>query len=173
MALAAIFLMSQVPTMVNGLAGTVVATASGIREARQLAGGAAMAYGGGKAVARAAHPTAAVLSSAVGAARATEGGMVNRGKSAAQEMIDAYVANKQSRERNQKRMANMGRRTSFGDDLEAGRAGVMQFTRERKRERRRQGPRREAKLLGKRAAQAKATTTGNHLSRAPPSRRHG
>ena len=40
-----------------------------------------------------------------------------------------------SRERNQKRMANMGRRTSFGDDLEAGRAGVMQFTRERKRER--------------------------------------
>jgi len=134
-ALAAIFLMSQVPTMVNGLAGTVVATASGIREARQLADGAMAAYGGGKAVARAAHPTAAVLSSAVGAARATEGGMVNRGKSAAQEMIDAYVANKQSRERNQKRMANMGRRTSFGDDLEAGRAGVMQFTRERKRER--------------------------------------
>ena len=134
-ALAAIFLMSQVPTMVNGLAGTVVATASGIREARQLAGGVAMAYGGGKAVASAAQPTAAALSSAVGAARATEGGMVNRGKSAAQEMIDAYVANKQSRERNQKRMANMGRRTSFGDNLEAGRAGVMQFTRERKRER--------------------------------------
>ncbi|PJN94286.1 conjugal transfer protein, partial [Amaricoccus sp. HAR-UPW-R2A-40] len=42
-ALAAIFLMSQVPTMVNGLAGTVVATASGVREARQMAGGAAMA----------------------------------------------------------------------------------------------------------------------------------
>jgi type IV secretion system protein VirB6 len=134
-ALAAIFLMSQVPTMVNGLAGTVVATASGIREARQLAGGVAMAYGGGKAVASAAQPTAAALSSAVGAARATEGGMVNRGKSAAQEMVDAYVANKQNRERNQKRMANMGRRTSFGDNLEAGRAGVMQFTRERKRER--------------------------------------
>ncbi|MER2509223.1 MAG: type IV secretion system protein, partial [Amaricoccus sp.] len=55
-ALAAIFLMSQVPTMVNGLAGTVVATASGVREARQLAGGVGMAGGGAKAVARAAHP---------------------------------------------------------------------------------------------------------------------
>lgn len=42
---------------------------------------------------------------------------------------------KQSRERNQTRMANLGRWTSLGDDLEAGRAGVLQFTREPKRQR--------------------------------------
>jgi type IV secretion system protein VirB6 len=134
-ALAAIFLMSQVPTMVNGLAGTVVATASGIREARQLAGGTAMAAGGVKAVARTAHPAVAAVSSAVGAARAAEGGIGARSQAGAQELVQAYEARKKLRERNQARMANMGRRTDLGADFEAGQAGMLQHARERRRQR--------------------------------------
>ena len=134
-AMAAIFLMSQVPTMVNGLAGTVVATASGVREARQMAGGVAMAGGGAKAIARAAHPAIAAAASAVGAARAAEGGVGARAQAGAQEMVQAYEARKKSRERTQTRMATMGRRTSMGDDFEAGQAGMLQFVRERTRRR--------------------------------------
>jgi type IV secretion system protein VirB6 len=134
-AMAAIFLMSQVPTMVNGLAGTMVATASGVREARQMAGGAAMAGGGAKAIARAAHPAIAAAASAVGAARAAEGGIGARAQAGAQEMVQAYEARKTSRERTQARMATMGRRTSMGDDFEAGQAGMLQFARERTRQR--------------------------------------
>ncbi len=134
-ALAAIFLMSQVPTMVNGLAGTVVATASGVREARQLAGGVGMAGGGAKAVARAAHPAVAAVSGAVGAARAAEGGMGARASAGAQELVQSYEARKKGRERHQARMANMGRRSTFGGDFEAAQAGSLQFSRERRRQR--------------------------------------
>ncbi len=134
-ALAAIFLMSQVPTMVNGLAGTVVATASGVREARQMAGGAAMTGGAIKAVARTAHPTVAAVSSAVGAARAAEGGMGDRARAGAQELVQNYEARKKARERTQTRMATMGRRTDLGVDFEAGQAGMLQFSRERRRQR--------------------------------------
>jgi type IV secretion system protein VirB6 len=134
-ALAAIFLMSQVPTMVNGLAGTVVATASGVREARQLAGGAGMAAGGMKAVARTAHPTMAAVSSAVGAARAAEGGVGDRARAGAQELVQSYEARKKQRERNQARMANMGRRTDLGADFEAGQAGQLQHARQRRQQR--------------------------------------
>jgi len=138
-ALAAIFLMSQVPTMVNGLAGTVVATATGVREARQLAGGAAMTGGAIRAVARTAHPTIAAASSAIGAARAAEGGMGDRARAGAQELVQNYEARKKQRERNQTRMANMGRRTSLGDDFEAGQAGMLQFSRDQRRQRVRTG----------------------------------
>lgn len=134
-ALAAIFLMSQVPTMVNGLAGTVVATASGVREAQQLAGGIGMSMGGARSVAQAAHPTLAAMSSAVGAAWAAEGGMGARTRNGVQEMVQAYVARKQARENAQTRMAAMGRRTSLGADFEAGQAGMLQFARERSRQR--------------------------------------
>jgi type IV secretion system protein VirB6 len=134
-ALAAIFLISQVPTMVNGLAGTVVATASGIREARQLAGGAAMTGGAIRTAARTAHPTIAAASSVIGAARAAEGGMGDRARAGAQELVQNYEARKKQRERNQTRMANMGRRTGLGDDFEAGQAGMLQFARERTRQR--------------------------------------
>jgi type IV secretion system protein VirB6 len=134
-ALAAIFLMSQVPTMVNGLAGTVVATASGVREARQMAGGAAMTGGAITAVARTAHPTVAAVSSAVGAARAAEGGMGDRARAGAQELVQNYEARKKQRERTQTRMATIGRRTDLGADFEAGQAGMLQFSRERRRQR--------------------------------------
>ena len=134
-AMAAIFLMSQVPTMVNGLAGTVVATASGVREAQQLAGGIGMAGGGVKTAMQAAHPAIAAAASAVGAARAAEGGVGARAQAGAQEMVQAYEARKKSRERTQTRMATIGRRTSMGDDFEAGQAGMLQFARERTRQR--------------------------------------
>ena len=134
-ALAAIFLMSQVPTMVNGLAGTVVATASGVREARQLAGGVGAAGSGVKAVARTAHPAVAAVSGAVGAARAAEGGMGARASAGAQELVQNYEARKKGRERHQARMANMGRRSTFGGDFEASQAGSLQFSRERRRQR--------------------------------------
>lgn len=134
-ALAAIFLMSQVPTMVNGLAGTVVATASGVREARQLVGGVGAAGSGAKAVARATHPAVAAVSGAVGAARAAEGGMGARASAGAQELVQAYEARKKGRERHQARMANMGRRSTFGGDFEAAQAGSLQFSRERRRQR--------------------------------------
>lgn len=134
-ALAAIFLMSQVPTMVNGLAGTVVATASGVREARQLAGGAGMAAGGMKAVARTAHPAVAAVSGAVGAVRGAEGGMGDRARAGAQELVQNYEARKRARERTQTRMATMGRRTDLGADFEAGQAGMLQHARERRRQR--------------------------------------
>ncbi|MFQ8433145.1 type IV secretion system protein [Amaricoccus sp. W119] len=134
-ALAAIFLMSQVPTMVNGLAGTVVATASGVREARQLAGRVGMAGGGVKAVARGAHPAVAAVSGAIGAGRTAEGGMGARASAGAQELVQNYEARKKARERHQTRMANMGRRSTFGSDFETAQAGSLQFTRERRRQR--------------------------------------
>lgn len=134
-ALAAIFLMSQVPTMVNGLAGTVVATASGVREARQLAGGVGMAAGGARAVARTAHPAVAAVSGAVGAARAAEGGIGDRARAGAQELVQTYEARKKARERTQARMATMGRRTDLRADFEAGQAGMLQFARDRRRQR--------------------------------------
>ena len=132
MAMAAIFLMSQVPTMVNGLAGTVVATASGLREASQMA---AMATGVGGAVAggvRAATPAAKMAATAVRAGGQAEPGQ--RVSSGAQEMIRAYAARKQAIEANQKRSANLGRRTSLSQDLEAGQAGLEQHAHKRWRE---------------------------------------
>jgi type IV secretion system protein VirB6 len=143
--------MSQVPTMVNGLAGTVVATASGVREARQLASGAAMPGGAIRTAARTAHPAVAAASSAIGAARAAEGGMGDRARAGAQELVQNYEARKKQRERNQTRMANMGRRTGLGDDFEAGQAGMLQHARERRRQR-------AAARIEKRPAPDKAKT---------------
>lgn len=134
-ALAAIFLMSQVPTMVNGLASTVVATASGVRKARQLASGVGAADSGVKAVARTAHPAVAAVSGAVGAARAAEGGMGARARADAQDLIQDYEAQKKGRERHQARMTNMGRRFTFGGDFEVSQANSLQFSRERRRQR--------------------------------------
>jgi hypothetical protein len=49
--------------------------------------------------------------------------------------VQAYEARKKLRERNQMRLANMGRRTSLGDDLEAGQAGTLQYARQRRQQR--------------------------------------
>ena len=118
MAMAAIFLMSQVPTMVNGLAGTVVATASGLREASQMAG-IATGVGG-------------IAAGGIRAGAQAEPG--SRGRESWGEIISAYEARKAAIEGNQKRMANFGRRSTLGGDLEAGQAGLEQHARRRWRE---------------------------------------
>lgn len=62
----AIFMMANVPTMVNGLSGTFVATANGINEMRK---GGEMAKDAGQRATDAAAPRVAQAVSAVGAAR--------------------------------------------------------------------------------------------------------
>ncbi|WP_326525941.1 type IV secretion system protein, partial [Sphingomonas sp.] len=92
LAMAAIFLMSQVPTMVNGLAGTVVATASGLREASQMAGIATGVGGIAAGGIRAATPAAKVAATAVRAGAQAEPG--SRGRESWGEIISAYEARK-------------------------------------------------------------------------------
>ncbi len=131
-AMAAIFLMSQVPTMVNGLAGTVVATASGLREMNQMR---AIAVGTGRGIAtgtRAASPVIRSVATAGRAAAQAESG--NRGTVFGQELIASYQARKQNIERNQARLANLGQRSSLGEDFRAGQAGQEQYARRRWRE---------------------------------------
>ena len=133
-ALAAIFLMSQVPTMVNGLAGTVVATASGVREARQLAGGVGAAGSGGEGGRphRAPDDCGGLRR---GRRRPRRRGRHGRPASAgAQELVQNYEARKKGRERHQARMANMGRRSTFGATSRRRRP-ARQFSRERRRQR--------------------------------------
>ena len=62
--------MIQVPTLVNGLAGTFVATANGVAMARQ---GAAAGGGGIKSVTQMATPRVLQTASAIGAARSAGG----------------------------------------------------------------------------------------------------
>lgn len=131
-AMAAIFLMSQVPTMVNGLAGTVVATASGLREAGQMAAITAGGFGAAGTIGRAASPAVKAGATAMRAGAQAEPG--ERARAAAQEMIASYQANKMARERNQARLANLGRRSTLGSDLEAGQAGMEHYARQRWRE---------------------------------------
>ena len=128
-AMAAIFLMSQVPSMVNGLAGTVVATASGTRELGQAAGAAVGGLKGASAAGSAITPAARVAGTAMLAgARAESGG---RGTAFGQELVNAFAARQKSTADNQERLASLGRRSTLGGDLEAGQAGMNQHARQR------------------------------------------
>ena len=128
-AMAAIFLMSQVPSMVNGLAGTVVATASGTRELGQAAGAAVGGLKGASAAGSAITPAARVAGTAMLAgARAESGG---RGTAFGQELINAFAARQKSTANNQERLASLGRRSTLGSDFEAGQAGMNQHARDR------------------------------------------
>ncbi len=131
-AMAAIFLMSQVPTMVNRLAGTVVATASGVREMNQMRAVAVATGRGGGAVLSAASPAVKAVAPAGRAASQAESG--NRGTVFGQELIASYQARKQNIERNQPRLATLGQRSSLGDDFRAGQARQEQYARRRWRE---------------------------------------
>ncbi len=132
----------QVPTMVNGLAGSVVATANGIREARMAGSVATGAVSAGfKGVAGAYHaakPTVAQAASAVGAARAADGGVKDRVNAALEDWRGSSEARKSNIERNRKRAAILGRETSWADRREAGRAAVLQHTHENQLQRRSQ-----------------------------------
>ncbi|WMS45225.1 type IV secretion system protein (plasmid) [Acuticoccus sp. MNP-M23] len=126
---AAIFLMIQVPTLVNGLAGTFVATANGVAIAR---GGAGAAQGGMKSMTQMATPRIAQLGSAVGAANAAGGGVGTRVGVAMQDAKQTSAAMRENREKIGQRNMERGQRTSFGERNEAGRAAMVQQVRENK-----------------------------------------
>lgn len=120
----AIFMMANVPTMVNGLAGTFVATASGINEMRK---GGEMAKGAAQKATDAAAPRAAQMSSAMGAAKnAIPGGRVN---AAMQDMRATQAAMKQGREKIGQKNAERGKLTSRAERREAGRAAMIETAR--------------------------------------------
>ncbi|PZQ46084.1 MAG: conjugal transfer protein [Rhodovulum sulfidophilum] len=127
-AMAAIFLMGQVPTMVNGLAGTVVATASGLREASQMAAMTAMGAGGVAAAYRVGKPMVATTANAARAGAAAPAGQ--RMGTFGQELIAAHQARKLGQERLQQRSATLGRQTTMSSEFEAGQAATMQYVRE-------------------------------------------
>lgn len=135
-ALAAIVMMGLVPTMVNGLAGSIVATTSGIKEARGA--GTVAASGlrkGGEGAGKVARgvggkvaPGALASYSAAGAARAAPAG--ERIQNAIADYQSAREAGKKNRERYMDRTAMIsGRRTSWAERREADRAGRMQQAR--------------------------------------------
>ncbi len=131
--LAAIIMMSQVPTMVNGLAGSIVATAS-TRDMQQAGRSMTVAAGGMTAAAsRMAQVAAPAVSSAAASAnegRRQEGPMATR----LQTMMSNWEAHKQAgranRERYAKRSALMGETASWSDLRQADRAGRRQAARE-------------------------------------------
>lgn len=126
---AAIIMMSQVPVMVNGLAGTIVATTSGMREAQQMARvtGRAAAFAG-----RQAHYQAVQQRSAAGAA--LQAGRQGGGGGA---MMQAYLqdvathraARQANAERYQSRQAHLGHAATWSERREAARAGGLQSMR--------------------------------------------
>lgn len=117
--LAGIIMMSQIPTIVNSLAGGIVATANGIREAQNA--GSVVRTG-----ARVTEPRARQLASAAGAARATEGGAMARVRAAYEDSRATSAAMKQNKERFQARSARLGRQIGVSEKWEAGRAGLSQ-----------------------------------------------
>ena len=121
--------MIQVPTLVNGLAGTFVATANGVAIAR---GGAGAAQGGMKSMTQMATPRIAQLGSAVGAANAAGGGVGTRVGAAMQDAKQTSAAMRENREKIGQRNMERGQRTSFGERNEAGRAAMVQQVRENK-----------------------------------------
>lgn len=136
-AAAAIFLMAKVPTLVNGLAGTIVATANGTAAAQR---GADMGASAAGAAVKMAAPQVAAAASAVGAARAVGAGSQSGGQAAggrssggptARDRLNAMQADwkrsKDARRRNieryRQREAERGEQTGIGGRIAAGNAG--------------------------------------------------
>ncbi len=136
-----IFLMAQVPTLVNGLSGSIVATANGFREARQamdiggkVAKGTLNAGGAGY---RFAEPRATQAVSAVRAAGASEEqrGGATRVAAMLQDAKATSDARKRAVQNIGRKNAEYGRRTSWSDRREAGNAAVIEQAREHMRQR--------------------------------------
>ncbi|ABI93315.1 conjugal transfer protein (plasmid) [Roseobacter denitrificans] len=121
--LAGVIMMSQIPTIVNSLAGGIVATANGIREAQNA--GQVVRTG-----ARATEPRARQVASAVGAGRAAEGGAMARVRAAYEDSRATSAAMRLNKEKFRARSARLGRQTGMGERWEAGRAGLSQASRE-------------------------------------------
>ena len=130
---ASIFLMIQVPTMVNSLAGTVVATANGVAMATSAATLGASVVG--KAVS-AGTPRVAQANSAIDAAVSTPGGPQARIAALIQDARTTSQAMKKNRETVGRLNAARGERTSRAARLEAGRAAMIQAARDNNNRRR-------------------------------------
>ena len=117
----------QVPTLVNGLAGSIVATANGVAMARGGAGAGASVAGG---VTKLAAPHVAAAMSAVGAARAASG----TGQSASHAMIAdlqaSYGARKRFAMKHARHSAERGEQAGVFDRFAAANAGQRVQARE-------------------------------------------
>lgn len=131
--LAAIFLMSQVPTLVNGLAGSIVATGSGLAEGRAAAGKASGAIGSVAGAVSTVSPALGAAASIAGAAARADSG--SSAKAALEQSMAIGRATRAAQLRNLDRMANLGRRPTMGQQFEAGQAGLEQFLRQQKQQR--------------------------------------
>ena len=134
-AAAAIFLMAQVPTLVNGLSGSIVATANGFREARQgmdlmksagrpgVAGAKFVGRYGGPRVTQAAGAASAGLSSK------EERGGNTRWRATLQNWKETQAARKQGAQDIGATNAKFGRQTSWSDRRQAARAAGAEHAR--------------------------------------------
>ena len=135
---AAIFLMIQVPTLVNGLAGSIVATANGPGMAARAARGGASVASAGQERAR---PVSAAVTSALGAARTPD-----PGASRIQSLYRDWERNAKIREERSRafseREAERGQLAPGSAIRQAGRAGVYSAAKSRgeARDARRSGP---------------------------------
>lgn len=125
--LGAVIMMAKVPDMVSGLAGTIVATTSGLQEARSAASASKMASF--RAI-DAARPRVAQSFSAVGAARAAEPGQ--RVAALLQDAKATSDARKKNREAIGQKHAERGSVVSRAERREAGRAGMIEAARTNK-----------------------------------------
>ena len=128
--------MAQVPTLVNGLSGSIVATANGFREARQgmdmAAGAGGAAKAGGKFVGRHAGPRLTqgmAMGSAALSSREERGGNT-RWRATAQTWQETQAARKQGARDIGATNAKFGRQTSSADRRQAARAAGAERSRE-------------------------------------------
>ena len=134
-AAASIFLMAQVPTLVNGLSGSIVATANGFREARQgmdmAAGAGGTAKAGGKFVGRHAGPrlTQGMAAASAGLSSREERGGNTRWRATAQSWKETTAARKQGAQDIGATNAKFGRQTSWSDRRQAARAAGAEHAR--------------------------------------------
>jgi type IV secretion system protein VirB6 len=128
-----VFMMMQVPTMVNGLAGGIVATATGFAEARQAATAAMRTASGGYRGARDAGDAAGSASNTV---RSFGAAVANRdeGQSATDAFIREAVRRGEVRRAgiaaDQARQTKLGNEPDWRDRRDAGRAAVAQYKRD-------------------------------------------
>ncbi|WP_435171633.1 type IV secretion system protein [Falsirhodobacter sp. 1013] len=128
---AGIWLMAQVPTLVNSLSGTITATATGMKSMQDTAGGAA------KMAAAVAAPYAAGAMAMAQAAASPAAGQ-SRIAAAMEERQSMKDAGKRNVELTGIRNAERGHKSSFGERREADWAARMEQHRENKRFRQQQ-----------------------------------
>lgn len=128
-----VFMMMQVPTMVNGLAGGIVATATGFAEARQAATASMRTASGGY---RGARDAGDATGSASNTVRSFGAAVANRDEG--QSVTDAFMREATRRGEirragiaaDQARQTKLGNEPDWRDRRDAGRAAVAQYKRD-------------------------------------------